>query len=93
MNVRGISLTVIAVVLTLLGTVIYGGGLFIAATFGSSPWGLLAFVPVIGQIYLILLSWEAAETFFNFYTIAIFILVCLLLLLFAIITRTNSLAK
>jgi hypothetical protein len=90
MNVRAISLTVVAVVLTLLGTVIYGGGLLIAATFGSLPWGLLAFVPVIGQIYLILLSWEAAETFFNLYTIAIFILVCLLLLFFAILAQTKS---
>ena len=93
MNVQAISLTVVAVVLTLLGTVIYGGGLFIAATFGSLPWGLLAFVPLIGQIYLILLSWEAAETFFNLYTIAIFIFACLLLLFFAILDRTKSLTR
>jgi hypothetical protein len=42
---------------------------------------------------LILLSSEAAETFFNLYTIAIFILVCLLLLFFAILAQTKSLTR
>jgi hypothetical protein len=86
MNVRTISLTLVGIVVTLLAAIIYGVGLLIGATFGSSPWWFLAFLPVIGQIYLILLSWEVTATFFNLYTIAIFIFACLLLL-FSILVR------
>ena len=89
MNVRTIFLALVGVVTALVGAFIYGAGIFIAATFGSFPWWFLAFLPVIGQVYLILLIWQFTATWINLYTIALFIFVCLLALL-EIIFETRS---
>jgi hypothetical protein len=89
MNVRTISLTVVGIIVALFDALIYGAGLFIAITFGSS-WCFLAFLPVIGQVYLISLIWMFTATFFNLYTIALFLLVCLLVLFVIIFETRNS---
>ena len=89
MNVRTILLGLVGVVTALLGAFIYGAGIFIAATFGSFPWWFLAFLPVIGQVYLILLIWQFTATWINLYTIALFVFVCLLIL-FGITIETRS---
>ena len=89
MNVRTLLLGLVGVVTALLGAFIYGAGIFIAATFGSFSWWFLAFLPVIGQVYLILLIWEFTATWINLYTIALFIFVCLLVL-FEVIFETRS---
>jgi hypothetical protein len=81
MNVRSISLIAVGVIATLLGALIYGAGLFIAMTFGSSPSWFLAFLPVIGQVYLVSVIWAATATLINLYTIALFVFGCLLVLL------------
>ena len=89
MNVRTILLGLVGVVAALLGAFIYGAGIFIAATFGSFSWWFLAFLPVIGQVYLILLIWQFTATWINLYTIALFVFVCLLIL-FGITIETRS---
>ncbi len=89
MNVRTILLGLVGVVTALLGAFIYGAGIFIAATFGSFSWWFLAFIPIIGQVYLILLIWQFTATLINLYTIALFIFVCLLVL-FGITIETRS---
>ena len=89
MNLRTILLALVGVVTALFGAFIYGAGIFIAATFGSFSWWFLAFLPVIGQVYLILLIWQFTVTWLNLYTIALFIFVCLLVL-FGIIFETTS---
>jgi hypothetical protein len=89
MNVRAISLTMVGIIVALFGALIYGAGLFIAVTFDPS-WWFLAFLPVIGQVYLISLIWMFTATFFNLYTIALFLFVCLLVL-FVIILETRDL--
>jgi hypothetical protein len=88
MNVRAISLTMVGIIVALFGALIYGAGLFIAVTFDPS-WWFLAFLPVIGQVYLISLIWMFTATFFNLYTIALFLFVCLLVL-FVILETRNS---
>ena len=88
MNVRTISLTMVGIIVALFGALIYGAGLFIAITFDPS-WWFLAFLPVIGQVYLISLIWMFTATFFNLYTIALFLFVCLLVL-FVILETRNS---
>jgi len=88
MNVRTISLTMVGIIVALFGALIYGAGLFIAVTFDPS-WWFLAFLPVIGQVYLISLIWMFTATFFNLYTIALFLFVCLLVL-FVILETRNS---
>jgi hypothetical protein len=88
MNVRTISLTMVGIIVALFGALIYGAGLFIAVTFDPS-WWFLAFLPVIGQVYLISLIWMFTATFFNLYTIALFLFVCLLVL-FVIILETRN---
>jgi hypothetical protein len=45
---------------------------------------------VIGQVYLISLIWMFTATFFNLYTIAPFLLVCLLVLFVIIFETRNS---
>ena len=85
MNVRTILLGLVGVVTALFGAFIYGA----AATFGSFPWWFLAFLPVIGQVYLILLIWQFTATWINLYTIALFVFVCLLIL-FGIIFETKT---
>ncbi|HEY7245013.1 MAG TPA: hypothetical protein VH678_14155 [Xanthobacteraceae bacterium] len=87
MNVRSISLATVAVALAVLGAFIYGGGLFIGLTFGSFPWWLLTFFPVIGQLYLMLLTWDIAGTVYNLYTLALFVFGCLLFLFFMVLAR------
>jgi hypothetical protein len=89
MNVRTILLGLVGMVAALLGAFIYGAGIFIAATFGSFSWWSLAFLPVIGQVYLILLIWQFTATWINLYTIALFVFVCLLIL-FGIIFETKT---
>ena len=89
MNVRAISLTMVGIIVALFGALIYGAGLFIAVMFDSS-WWFLAFLPVIGQVYLISLIWMFTATFFNFYTIALFLFVCLLVLFVIILETRNS---
>jgi hypothetical protein len=89
MNVRTILLGLVGVVTALLGAFIYGAGIFIAATFGSFSWWFLAFLPVIGQVYLILLIWQFTATWINLYTIALFVFVCLPIL-FGITIETRS---
>jgi hypothetical protein len=87
MNVRTILLVAVGVVATLLGAIIYGGGIFIGAAFGSFPWWFLTFLPVIGQTYLILLIWDVTSTLINLYTLALFVLGCLLVLF--VVLETN----
>jgi hypothetical protein len=89
MNVRTILLALVGVITALFGVFVYGAGIFIGATFGSFPWWLLAFIPMIGQVYLILLIWQFTATLINLYTIALFIFVCLLVL-FGITIETRS---
>ena len=89
MNVRAISLTMVGIIVALFGALIYGAGLFIAVTFDPS-WWFLAFLPVIGQVYLISLIWMFTATFFNLYTIALFLFVCLLVLFVIILETRNS---
>jgi hypothetical protein len=89
MNVRTVLLGLVSVVTALLGAFIYGAGIFIAATFGSFSWWFLAFLPVIGQIYLIFLIWQFTATWINLYTMALFIFVCFLVLV-VLIFETRS---
>ncbi len=52
---------------------LYGGGLVLTVSFGLFPYWILAFFPVIGQVYLIWLIWQTTATLINFYTIVTFI--------------------
>src|SRR6202021_3743009 len=85
MNIHALRRCLVGVVTALFGAFIYGA----AATFGSFPWWFLAFLPVIGQVYLILLIWEFTATWINLYTIALFIFF-FLLVLFEVILETRS---
>ncbi len=78
--------TAISIAAVVLGILIYAGGLILAFTFGFAPFLLLAFLPLIGQLYLFLLVWQVSASFVNLYSIALFIFGCLLAVL-AILTK------
>jgi hypothetical protein len=82
-------IVVVGVVTALFGVFVYGFGLFIGAIVWLIPLVAAAFIPVIGQVYLILLIWQFTATWINLYTIALFIIVCLLVV-FEIMFETRS---
>jgi hypothetical protein len=94
MNVRAISLTMVGIIVALFGALIYGAGPGRGMTTPSQYIPNRApdrdLLPVIGQVYLISLIWMFTATFFNLYTIALFLFVCLLVLFVIILETRNS---
>jgi hypothetical protein len=79
--------------LALLGLIIVGAlalyvfGIYIAGVSNSTNNTLCSLVPVIGQVCLIWASWSLYGTFFNAYTIPLFIWMALVIVFGNILAR------
>ncbi len=89
-DLRLIVLTAIRVILVLPGALLYGGGLVLAVSFGIFPYWILAFLPGVGQVYLIWLIWQTTTTLINLYTIVTCIFGCLLALFVIIAAQERN---
>jgi hypothetical protein len=75
------------IVWLLLAVGIYLYGLYLAGESGTIALLLIAFVPLVGQAFLIWLVWSATGVFFNYYVIALLSWIALGVLLGNVVQR------